>query len=85
MAGHGQDPTAEERFPRLRQVYAAYEQAGRELATLGRIRPATQRRANQTILPIPFFALLKRIPFKAFKQRFVARAQAMQAEHREEE
>lgn len=42
-----------ERFPKVRAVYAAYEQAGRELALNGRISTATQRKANQEIIPIP--------------------------------
>ncbi len=33
-------------FPKTLAVCDAYEQAGRELATVGHIRPATQRRAN---------------------------------------
>jgi multimeric flavodoxin WrbA len=78
LAAHGQDPERVQRFPRLREVYAAYEQAGRELATTGRIRRATQRRANQEILPVPLFGVLKRLPVKAVKRRFVERAQLME-------
>ncbi|MBU1878418.1 MAG: flavodoxin family protein [Chloroflexi bacterium] len=66
---------AEHQFPRLVQVYAAYAQAGRELATEGRIRRATQRQANQEIAPVPFFGLLKR--FRPVKQRIIAYTRQM--------
>lgn len=78
-SGRGKDPGREELFPRIRDVYAAYEQAGQELATLGRIRRATQRRANREIIPVPGFGLLKRIRLRPVKERFVARASAMRA------
>lgn len=65
LFGHGHDPQAAGRFPKIRTVYGAYEQAGRELASNGRISRATQRKANQEIIPIPFSGLLKRLtPFK---------------------
>lgn len=80
LTGYGHDPRAAERFPKITAVYAAYEQAGGELATGGRIRPSTQRRANQEIIPIPLFGVLKRLPFKPVKRGLVARARAMQAE-----
>jgi hypothetical protein len=65
LFGHGHDPKARERFPKIAQVYAAYEQAGRELALNGCISRATQRKANQDVIPVPFFGLLKHlIPFK---------------------
>ncbi len=52
-------------FPRIFKVCAAYEQAGRDLATRGFIRPSTQRAANQEILPVPFFRVLKNfLPIK---------------------
>ncbi len=47
---------------RVRAVLAAYEQAGSELATEGRIRRPTQRRANQELVDVPLFGLLKRLP-----------------------
>ncbi len=47
--------------PRVARVLAAYEQAGRELAASGRIHRSTQRAANQEIVPVPFFSLLKRL------------------------
>jgi hypothetical protein len=78
MFGHGRDPARETKFPKIRQVYAAYEQAGRELAIDGCIRKVTQRKANQEIIPVPFFSLIKCIPFKSFKEKFVERAQLSQ-------
>ncbi len=77
LSGHGEDSARLARFPKLTEVYAAYEQAGRELAVEGRIRPATQRQANQEIIPVPLFGLLKRLPLKAFKRTFVAQARKM--------
>ena len=60
--------------PRVRAVCTAYEQAGRELATLGKIRRNTQRRANQEIVPVPLFGLLKRLPLRPLKQIMVNEA-----------
>ncbi len=76
-SGHGKNPAAEAHFPRIRDVYAAYEEAGRELATLGRIRKATQRRANREIIPVPAFGLIKRLRLRPMKERFVAQARAV--------
>ena len=79
LSGYGQDVDAERRFVRLRESYAAIEQAGRELARIGKVRWLTARRANQEIVPVPFFALLKRLPFRLLKAEFVARARHMRA------
>ncbi len=50
---------------RLASIHSAYRQAGRELAFRGHMGAHTQRQANQEILPLPFFSLLKRwLPFK---------------------
>lgn len=73
LFGHGHDPRAAERFLKIRAVYAAYERAGRELALNGRISMATQREANQEIIPIPFFGLLKRLT--PLKRMMVQKAQ----------
>ena len=77
LSGHGSDPDRQQRFPKVFRVYAAYEQAGRELAREGRIRYGTQRRANQEIIPVPFFGLLKRVRFKPLKRRFIEEARKM--------
>jgi hypothetical protein len=68
------------RNPRIQAVYDAYAQAGRELATLGHIRRETQQRANQEIVPVPLFGLLKRLPFKLLKEQIVIQARKMMAE-----
>jgi len=72
LTGHGKDPEKEKKNPRILQVYEAYVQAGRELATLGRITAATGRKANQEIIPIPFFKYLKRL--KVLKPLLVEKA-----------
>jgi len=48
-----------ENFPKIAEVVEAYKQAGRELATFGHIQRRTQNRANQEIIPIPFFKYIK--------------------------
>ena len=78
LSGHGHNPDLEKTVPKIVEVYAAYEQAGHELATEGRIRRATQRRANREIVPAPLFGILKRLPFKPLKKKIVAQAQRMQ-------
>ncbi len=71
---------------RVRAVCAAYEQAGRELATLGRIRPATQRQANRELVPVPLFGLLRRVPLRPLKTMIAAGArEAAQAAKAKEE
>ncbi len=56
-------------FPRIFSVCTAYEQAGRDLATRGFIRRSTQRAANQEIVPMPFFSVLKH--FRPIKKRLI--------------
>ena len=75
MAGHGADPEREKLLPRLRQVYEAYEHAGRELATMGRISRSTQRKANQEIAPTRMFKILKHL--RPFKSKFIERARVL--------
>ncbi|MEA1976345.1 MAG: flavodoxin family protein [Chloroflexota bacterium] len=75
LSGYGLDPERERRVPKIFDVYGGYEQAGRELATLGQIRRSTERRANQEIVPVPLFSILKRL--NPFKRKMVERAQEM--------
>jgi multimeric flavodoxin WrbA len=77
LAGYGNDPEAQKRLPALSKVYEAYHQAGYELAIRGRISRATQNKANQEIVPAPFFGLLKRIRIRQVKEKFVERAADM--------
>ncbi len=77
LMGHGDHPERAAMLPGIPRVYAAFEQAGRELAQDGCIRRATQRRASQEIVPVPLFGLLKRIPSRALKEKFVERAEML--------
>lgn len=72
LTGHGKDPEKEKKFPKIYDVYNAYEQAGQELAEYGKIRSKTQKCANQEILPIPLFKYIKKI--KPLKEKFIDRA-----------
>ena len=63
------------KFPKIAEVFAAYEECGRELVSLGRIRARTQRKASQEIIPLPFFGQLKRL--RAFKKVMVTKAQGL--------
>jgi multimeric flavodoxin WrbA len=63
------NPALGKDFPKIFDVCRACEQAGRELVTLGHIRYSTQRRANQEVVPIPFFGLLKH--FRPIKKRII--------------
>jgi putative NADPH-quinone reductase len=72
LTGRGKDPEAEKRFPKILDVYRAYIRAGRELGTEGRIRFLTQYRANQEVVPMPFFRVLKHL--KPVKRKFLEHA-----------
>jgi multimeric flavodoxin WrbA len=72
LFGGLEDPATTARFPKMLDVVEAYEQAGRELATLGHIRRATQRRANQEVVSLPMFWLLKR--FRPVKKLIIEQA-----------
>jgi len=52
--------------PAIAAVVQAYIQAGKELATQGRITSGTQNAANRQIMGIPFFDLLMK--FRLFKE-----------------
>jgi hypothetical protein len=75
LAGYGHDPERRKRFPRLDRAYAAFIQAGRELAREGRIHPRTRRIASQEIIPVPFFKVFKTLP--SFKRVMLVRAKEM--------
>jgi multimeric flavodoxin WrbA len=63
------NPSLGKDFPKIFDVFKAYEQAGHELATLGYIRNSTQRKANQEVVPLPFFGVLKH--FRPIKERVI--------------
>lgn len=74
LVGYHKDPDKEKKFPKIQEVYNAYYQAGRELATNGKINYSTQKRANQNILNIPLtIRIFMRLSF--FKRRIIERAQ----------
>ncbi|MBU2550126.1 MAG: flavodoxin family protein [Proteobacteria bacterium] len=76
FAGHGRDPGAFERAPRLAAAYQAFEQAGYELATTGRVKPSTQKAASQNIIPMPpLIRLLKN--FQPVKRKMLEQARKM--------
>jgi hypothetical protein len=75
LTGYGKDPDKEKKFPKIYEVYDAYEQAGRELAEYGKISIKTQKRANQEIIPVPLFKFIKKI--KPLKGKFIEKAQKM--------
>jgi multimeric flavodoxin WrbA len=62
----------EQQKPVITEVTNAYVQAGRELATQGRIAARTEKRANQHILGIPFLDLL--MHFRLFKRMAIKKA-----------
>jgi NAD(P)H-dependent FMN reductase len=67
-------PDGQRRFPLAEDVFAAFRQAGRELARQGRIARLTERRAGRGILPIPLLARVL-MPFvPAVKRELVRRA-----------
>ncbi len=83
LFGQMDDPEIGRQFPRLAEICQACEGAGRELATLGRIRSSTQRRANQEVVSLPFFRLLKR--FRVVKRRVLAVSDSLWAGNSERE
>jgi multimeric flavodoxin WrbA len=76
LTGHGKDPDKETKFPKIYDVYDAYKQAGQELVEYGEITDKTQKIANQEILPVPLFTIIKKI--KPLKNKFIERAKEMQ-------
>ena len=59
LTGHGKKPEKENEYPKILESYQAIENAGKELARFGKISSKTQKKANQDIIPIPFFSILK--------------------------
>ena len=59
--GHGNDLKKEEKYPKILDVYKAFEQAGRELATKGQVQSSTQKKTNKKIISLP--------PIKALKKK----------------
>jgi multimeric flavodoxin WrbA len=65
MMGYGKIKEREKQFPKINDIYKAFYDAGKELATIGKIKTRTQNRAKQYILPIPFLSILIKLgPFK---------------------
>lgn len=66
LVGHGLNPEKERDYPIIYDVYEAYYEAGKELATKGFINKSTEKRANKLILKIPFYLkyLLRFEPFR---------------------
>ncbi len=79
LTGWGNDGPDFSRFPKLADVYAAFRQAGRELAIYGQVSAATQHRSNQDIVPVPFFSILKKIRLLPLKKKFAEKAREMQS------
>ena len=76
LIGHGRSPQKEKQYPKIYDVYDAFQQAGRELATIGKIRPESQRRTNQHIINIsPMLNILMK--FLPFKKRAIDKAKTM--------
>ena len=66
----------EKEYPRILESYQAIENAGKELATFGKISSKTQKKASQDIIPVPFFSILKN--FKWFKTKALEKIKDMQ-------
>ena len=56
---------------RTEAILRAYEQAGYEIGTSGKITGKTQKAANRELVPIPFIGLLKHSKNKWFKSMLV--------------
>ncbi len=78
LTGLGTNSADFSRFPKLADVYSAFRQAGRELASTGQISKSTQRLANQEVIPVPFFHFLKKFRFVSLKKVFAEKAREMQ-------
>jgi len=76
LIGHGKSPEKEKKYPKIFDVYEAFQQAGKDLATIGKIHPRTQNRANQSIINIPPMLNIL-IKFRPFKKRAIEKAKTM--------
>lgn len=76
LTGFGDDADTKQ-FPAIKEVYAAYRRAGRELVENGRISRGTQRTANQEVLPVPFFHVIKQIRLFPLKEKIAEKARLM--------
>lgn len=74
MLSPGTEPETERQKTIITEVVDAYVQAGRELATLGRITAGTEKRANQNLMGIPFLDLLMK--FRFFKRMALSKAKS---------
>jgi len=75
LAHYGRKPVHPAIEPRLNLVNGEYTQADRELTKEGHIRPATQCRVHQEIVPVPRFGLPKHLP--PFKRGMIVRPKEM--------
>jgi multimeric flavodoxin WrbA len=73
LAAHGKNPALMQSLPKLAEVYKAYEDAGRELATMQNISKSTQKKVNQEIVPVRLFHMMKKL--RPFKRKFIEHAQ----------
>lgn len=72
IAGHGKDESKLDKYTVLKDIYAAFSDAGKELASSGRISRLTQKRANHRLINIPVFVKpMVRLKFfrKAIKEK----------------
>jgi|GEM_PF-424492 len=53
LVGHDMAPERESQYPKIRNVYEAFVQAGEELVSRGAVSKATEKRANQLVIDIP--------------------------------
>ena len=76
VTGHGKNPEKEKQYPKILDSYKAIELAGKELVAKGKIQKKTQKAANQDIIPVPFFSILKHC--KGFKKKALEKMRNMQ-------
>ncbi len=72
LVGHGINPEKEKAYPIIYDIYDAYYEAGKELATKGYINKSTEKRANKLLFKIPFY-LKYLIRFEPFRKEATRR------------